>query len=386
MIPARVPQTSEPVVSGERFAVTYRIRGDEQEALAKAQDICVEQTVEFPASLVPKGLIRESVVGRIETFAPDGAAAFRVVISYAEETAAGELTQLINVIFGNISLKPGIRVEELDLPNSLLKTFKGPRFGVSGLRERWGVWDRPLMCTALKPMGLSSIDLAEMAYQFALGGTDLIKDDHGLSNQPFAPFEERVARCSQAIERANRETGQRSQYWVNITADGSQLHRRARLAKEAGAGALMLAPALIGYGAVRALADDDTLALPIVGHPTFQGSLVTHPENGISHQVLFGQLARLAGIDVSIFPNFGGRFSFSLHECKNIIRGTRAPMGQIKPIFPGPGGGMSLSSVTEMRGVYGKDVIFLIGGGLFQHGPDLVENCRFFRRLVESGG
>ena len=50
-------------------------------------------------------------------------------------------------------------------------------------------------------MGLSATDLAELAYRFALGGIDLIKDDHGLTNQPFCPFEERVRRCAEAVAR-----------------------------------------------------------------------------------------------------------------------------------------------------------------------------------------
>lgn len=60
------------------------------------------------------------------------------------------------------------------------------------------------------------------------------------------------------------------------------------------------------------------------------------------------------------------------------------PMGRLKPIFPCPGGDMSLQSIPGMLDVYGRDVIYLVGGGLFRPGPDLVENCRYFRELVEK--
>jgi ribulose-bisphosphate carboxylase large chain len=106
--------------------------------------------------------------------------------------------------------------------------------------------------------------------------------------------------------------------------------------------------------------------------------------NGISHGVLFGRLARLAGADTTIFPNFGGRFSFSRDECKEIARATNESMGHIKSNFPAPGGGMSLDRVPEMLEAYGHELIFLVGGGLFKHGPDLVENCRYFRKMVEK--
>ena len=71
-------------------------------------------------------------------------------------------------------------------------------------------------------------------------------------------------------------------------------------------------------------------------------------------------------------------------ECAAIVQGTVEPMGHVKTIFPAPGGGMSLDRVPEMLETYGRDLIFLIGGGLFKHGQDLVENCRYFRRMVEG--
>ena len=59
-------------------------------------------------------------------------------------------------------------------------------------------------------------------------------------------------------------------------------------------------------------------------------------------------------------------------------------MGNVKTIFPSPGGGMNLTRIPEMLELYGREVIFLIGGGLHSHGSNLVENCRYFLRLVES--
>ncbi len=374
--------SSQLTLPCERFLVTYRLWGTENEAYAKAKDICLEQTVEFPDELVPDGIIREHILGRIESFAACGENQYESVISYAVATAAGELTQLLNVVFGNISIKPNIRVEHLELPESLLKCFKGPRFGRNGLRELLDVQERPLLFTALKPMGLGSKELAELAYTFALGGIDIIKDDHGLSNQAFCPFEERVKLCAEAVQRANWETGRHSIYMPNITAPFSEIKGRAKLAKDLGAGGYLISPGLTGLDLMREIAEDESLGLPIISHPAFQGSYVLN-QSGISHHALFGQIVRLAGGDGTIFPNFGGRFSFSREECEGIVRGTAMPMGNLKTIFPCPAGGMSLSSIPESLKIYGKDVIFLVGGGLFMHSPQLIENVRYFRKIIE---
>ncbi len=376
--------SSKLSLSGERFRLIYRLHGHEADARAVAQHICLEQTVEFPVDLVPAGDIRDSIVGQIEDFRRINDDSYAATISFAVETTGFELPQLLNVIFGNISILPGIRVDELELSPALLRAFVGPRFGRAGLRERLGVATRPLLCTALKPMGLSVAQLAEQCYRFALGGIDIIKDDHGLTNQSFAPYHERVQACVAAVARANHETGQRCLYMPNVTAPADLMLERAVFAQQAGAGGLLIAPGLVGLDMLRQVADDDRINLPILSHPAFQGSLVTSPSSGISHYALFGQLARLAGADGSIYPNYGGRFAFSRDDCVSICAATAVPMAHIKPIFPAPGGGMSLARVPEMIELYGRDCILLIGGGLHAHGPDLVQNSRDFHQLVAA--
>lgn len=365
------------MICGERFSVEYLLQGEEKEALEKAEDICVEQTIEFPRDLVTKPLILDSVIGKIESFkkAEQG---YIAEISFAVEVTAYEFTQLLNVIFGNISIKPGIKVEKINFSLSLLRCFNGPKFGIGGIRKLLGIQYRPLLFTALKPMGFTAKELGELAYKFALGGIDIIKDDHGLTNQVFAPFEERVKYCVEGVEKANRETGYNCIYVPNITASYNETMTRAEKAKIAGAKGILISPAITGLDAIRTLADDDDFNLPIFSHPAFQGSYLT----GFSHYSLFGQIARLSGADGIIYPNFGGRFSFSKQECADIAEGCKAEMKHIKSIFPCPGGGMSLERVPEMIELYGKDVIFLIGGGLFRHSDDLVENCRYFMQKI----
>jgi len=375
------------MISGERFSVIYHLQGNEQEAYAKAQDICVEQTVEYPYELLAPGFIKDEIVGRIESFVPlHDKQGYQAVISYAIELTANELTQLLNVVFGNISIKPGILVDKLILPDSLFNAFKGPRFGRAGLRQLLGVYERPLLFAAIKPMGLTSVQLADIVYQCALGGIDIIKDDHGLSNQPFAPFEERITLCGEAVQKANGETGRNSIYMPNINAPANEILSRAKFAKQAGAGGLLAAPGLIGLDTMRWLADEDELGLPIISHPAFQGSYITSAAYGFgfSHYALYGQISRLAGADAVVYPNFGGRFSFSIDECRNIVRGTEDGMGHLKSIFPSPGGGMTIERIPELLDVYGREVILLMGGGLFKQGRNLVQNCQDFLTLVEK--
>lgn len=368
-----------------RFSVTYKIQASNiKEAKQKAANICIEQTVEFPPAHIKDKYILNTIIGKISSIKPVGRGAFSAVISYADESAGPEVTQFLNVLLGNSSIIPGIRIEALRLSTSLLKKFKGPRFGISRIRKILGVHNRPLLCSAIKPMGLPAGELAALAGKFALGGLDMIKDDHGLADQEFSPFKERVSRVADAVRKSEKITGTRCLYAPNITADGSETLKRARFAKKAGAGALVISPALCGFGAIKEIADDKSISLPVLMHPAFMGSFTANPASGISHGVLYGDIARVCGADAAIFPNFGGRFSFSKEECAAIAKSTRIKNGKLKPIFPAPGGGMQLDTVRQMVDFYGKDVLFLMGGGLFSAGSDLMANCKKFKELVSK--
>ena len=373
-------------LSGERFSVVYRLSGTADEAMSRAHDICIEQTVEFPEELLPRGGIAEGMPGRIEKFTPQGEGRYDAIISYPIEAAGRELLQLLNVLFGNISLEPGVRLERFDLSPSLSKIWRGPRFGREGLRRLFEAPTRPLLCTALKPMGLSSTELGKMAYEIALGGIDMIKDDHGLADQSLSPYKERVLRCCEGVAEANLKTGFRCGYFPNVTAPFDQLKERAVFAKECGAAGFVVTPALAGWDAVRWLAESDDIDLPILCHPAFGGSYITSPTNGISHYAFYGQMTRLMGADAVIFINWGGRFSVKREDCLDIARGTVDPLGTMKPIFPVPGGGMTIGRVDELFQVYGNDVIFLVGGGLHRQSRDLTEASRYFRSMVEKLG
>ncbi len=385
-------------LSGERFTAIYRLRGSPSEVEARAGAICLEQTVEFPEALIPNDAIRAQIVGQVASINPvpredelDGPDAregeteglLEVAIRYPVEAAGRELTQLLNVLFGNVALQPGVRLERIALPPGLLQHYHGPRYGISGLRERLGVGDRPLLCTALKPMGLSPSALADLAYQLALGGVDLIKDDHGLSDQSFCRFDERVARCAEAVARANQKTGRVCLYLPNVTAPADEISARAARASAQGAGGLLLCPGLTGLDSLRRLADDDRLALPLLSHPAFLGGLSLGPSQGLSHDLLFGTLTRLAGADATIFPSYGGRFAFTREQCRAIATAATAPWGPLKPIWPVPAGGMRLEQVPELVRFYGRDSMLLIGGDLHA-GSHLVARCQAFLRLAEQ--
>lgn len=356
-------------LSGERLVAVYHLaQPDVEHAAALARHICLEQTVEFPADLIPADDdISTQVIGQVEGLTATGSG-HEATISYAVECTGFQLPQLLNVLYGNVSLLPGIRLTAVELPDSLLEAFPGPRFGIDGLRAQLHAPDRPLLATALKPMGTPLEVFAEMAYDFAASGIDMIKDDHGLASQPFADFRRRVELCSDAVRRANSEHGTRAIYLPSLNVPAGELLDAARFVRDAGARGAMILPGLHGYDAMRHIAADDDLAFVILAHPSVLGAFTSPAAHGIHHDLVFGTLMRLAGADVSVFPNHGGRFSFAPEDCASIAKALRTPLGDLRSTLPAPAGGMTVARIPEMVEFYGPDVVLLIGGELHR-GP-----------------
>lgn len=360
----------------DRILATYLIHAPETESRARAEALATEQSVEMPLAAVADRRIHEEIVARVEAIHPHGDT-FEVVLGIAPATTGHEAGQLMNMLFGNCSLQPEVELTGVQFPEGYAKSFPGPRFGIEGLRRITGAQGRALTCTALKPQGSSPEQLARLARTFALAGLDVIKDDHGIANQDYSTFAERVPAVQRAVEEANRETGGRTVYAPTFSGGPAALAEQVRIARANGVRMALVAPMLVGIPAFTELVCD-RLDIPVLAHPAYAGAARVAPS------VLLGTLFRMFGADATIFPNHGGRFSYSRATCHEIADAARRPFSGLAPILPVPAGGMSVERVDEMVAGYGKDTMLLIGGGLLSAGDRLAERAREFVRRVKS--
>lgn len=369
-----------------QLTVTYQLTPPAGESIeAMCRGIALEQTVEMDADLIDSKRILNDIVGDILEIEPleDPEGSYRAVLGYRSTVTAFSIPQLLNLLFGNISIKNNIRIVDLDLPPALLAQWSGPSHGIEGIRRLLDVWHRPLAATALKPMGSGPAELAAMAEAFARGGGDIVKDDHGLTDQPFCPFKERVARCQEAVARATETTRHTTLYFPNLCAPYEKVEEQLQFAIEQGVKGVLVSPFLLGLDTVRYLAE--TYPIVFMGHPAFSGTHFHDRRHGMTPGVLLGTLFRIIGCDLSIYPNRGGRFSFSEAECHAINRSLWGPLGEMRPAFPTPAGGMELERIPEMAQDYGRDTAYLIGSGLLREDPDLsVATQRFVDAIERS--
>jgi ribulose-bisphosphate carboxylase large chain len=218
-------------------------------------------------------------------------------------------------------------------------------------------------------MGLEPDQLASLCLTFARAGVDIVKDDHGLADHSFAPFEARVEACVRAVEEAARETGRRTLYVPNLIGSPGRVASQLAFARGAGARAVMISPMLMGLPLLHDMATAAN-GLPIVAHPSFGGVL------RVREAALFGKVFRWYGADAVIFPHTGGRFSYSEETCRALAEALRAPHARAKPAFPMPGGGIAADRVADLLTFYGRDCILVMGSGLYEARDALFERTR----------
>jgi ribulose-bisphosphate carboxylase large chain len=357
--------------------VTYEVRARAGDIAARAEALLLEQAVELPRAVVARDpWVAAHILGCVEEIRPAGDDQYLVTLTQPLATTACDPAQLLTILFGNSSLQPDVVLADVDLPEAAFDWLPGPRTGLGGLRALTGVAGRPLLATALKPMGLRPAQLASLCGTFARAGIDLIKDDHGLADHTFCPFEARVEACLRAVDDAARETGRRALYVPSLMGTPDRVMRQLAFAREAGAGMVLISPMVVGLPLLHQMASLPD-GLPVLAHPAFGGVLRA------AEPVLFGKLFRWFGADAVIFPHAGGRFSYSEETCRALADALRAPHPRARPAFPAPAGGIRVERIGELLEFYGPDAILLIGGSLYEAGDGLFERTR---QLVDRVG
>jgi ribulose-bisphosphate carboxylase large chain len=354
-----------------RFTVTYRVRGDASSIDSRAQSIAVEQSVEMPVDAIAEPEILRDIVGEVEAIEDRGNGLFDIRIGLATATTGLDAGQFLNMAFGNTSLHDDVTLQDIEIPAELSATLGGPHHGTDGLRHRSGATARAFTCSALKPQGVAPARLAELAAHFARGGIDFIKDDHGLADQRYSPFTERVT----AIARAITATGHATRYVPSLSGDLDQMRRQIETARTVGIDTVMIAPMLAGWSNTQTLIRQCP-DIAFFAHPTMGGAARIVPE------LLIGKLFRVLGADAVIFPNHGGRFGYTLDTCRRLAEQARAPWDGIRPSVPVPAGGMTIDRVPELLDFYGPDAMLLIGGSLLAARERLTEETAAFTRAV----
>ncbi len=366
-------------MTDQHIIATYHLSSDAARVSDRAMYLAIEQSVECPLEAIGDPWVRDAILGRVTRIEQTAEGRYAVRIALAAVTAPPEPGQLLNILFGNASMQPDVDLVDVELPRAYADAFGGPRQGIAGIRARTGAQGRALTASALKPQGLSPDALALIAGRLARGGVDLIKDDHGIADQTYSPFAERVRVVGRAVRDANDQSGRRTLYAPHVSNSLDTMRRQLDLIRAEGIEALMLIPMIVGLSNFHALVREAE-GLVVLAHPAMSGAARIAPP------LLLGKLFRLLGADATVFPHAGGRFASTAEGCRGLAVAARGDCDGMRPCLPVPAGGIAIDRVPDLLSFYGEDVMLLIGGSLLAAGERLAEQAASFTAEVARHG
>jgi 2,3-diketo-5-methylthiopentyl-1-phosphate enolase len=308
-----------------------------------------------------------------------------IQIAFPYRNIENQIPMLLTAVVGNISMGGKIKLLDIYLPKVFTDGFTGPKFGIEGVYKALGVEGRPLLNNMTKPCtGYPCQVGADLFYEAARGGCDVVKDDELIADMQFNRVEDRVKAYMALEKRIYEETGERTLYAVNVSDSLPKMFEVAKRAVDAGANCIMVNYLAVGLPALQALAEDPEINVPILAHMDCAGALYESHYSGISSHLVLGKLPRLAGADVVVFPAPYGKAPFLKDRFLACADAMTYPLHGLKPTMPMPSGGITPQMVPTAVADLGPDIMIGSGGGVHAHPMGPAAGARAFRQAIDA--
>lgn len=360
-------------MSKDTINVTYTVKNDGRDIRKLANSIAIGQTVGTWNEL--SGNIRLQISKHLAEVVSVEESSFTssIKIAYPIENFKNDLGALLTSVFGKISLVPKIKLEDIEFSQAYLDQFKGPRFGISGIREILEKHEKPLLMSIFKPcLGLAAAELGTMFYMQAEAGIDLVKDDEILYDHDFSSTLKRL----EAVLTAREKLGAKTIYAINLTGQANEILDRAIKLEQNGANCILFN--YVSYGLPMLAALRQVVSIPIMAHPAFSGAMCMNSSSGLSEQLLLAKLPRIAGADFLLFPSPYGSLAWDKDVTQSIKKELTRILFHIKPTWPVPSAGIKVSMVKETALDFGEDIVINAGTAVWEHKDGGLAGAREF--------
>ncbi len=319
----------------------------------------------------------------------------------------GNMPQILSSIAGNIfgmKIVDNLKLLDIHFPEKIINSFKGPEYGILGIRKKLKIIDRPLVGTIVKPkVGLHPKEQARVAYNAWIGGCDIVKDDENLSSLKFNKFRTRVIEVLKTKEKAEKITGEKKMYMPNITAETFEMLRRMKFVKDHGGICTMVDILTMGWSSLQTVRNyNDDLKLIIHAHRAGHAALTRERKHGIS-MLTISKISRLIGVDQLHIGTMIGKMQ-GKEEIPIIDQEIEESMimpkkglffikgghmleqnwGKIKPVFAVCSGGLNPVHAPYLINHLGRNIILQFGGGIHGHKMGTIAGSRACRQAVNA--
>ncbi len=325
-----------------------------------------------------------------------------IKIAYTKELfEADNMSQILSAVAGNIfGMKAlnALRLLDISFPKDIVKAYKGPKFGIEGIRKLLKVKDRPLLGTIVKPkVGLNEVEHAKVCGEAWLGGLDVVKDDENLTSMSFNNFEKRIEETFKVRDKIEQQTGEKKIYMPNITGKVSVMEKRADHVINNGGEYVMVDIVTIGFSGLQEIREYlENKNVVIHAHRAMHAAFTRSKDFGLS-MLVYAKVMRLIGMDQLHTGTVVGKMESGeeeVQEINKVITQTKTTgnnktildqnWNNLKSILPVASGGLSPLHIPKLIELLGKDMVFQFGGGVHGHPDGTTAGAKAVRQAVEA--
>ncbi len=354
----------------------------------------VLQAVEIPQYEVqrPERKVREGTFNHFgQALVP-----YLITVGYPADLFPGDnFASCLTSIYGNISMVGPIRLVSVRFGKEYMNRYQGPSFGIEGIYKKLKIplapdpKTRPVTINMIKPKtGWTKEVGAQLFWEAAIGGVDIIKDDEMIMDCPQmdCTIGDRLPLMMAARDKKMEETGEETIYTTNISDRADKMLEFYDQVVAAGGNGVMLNYINCGWSTIKPLTDKGKL--PMLGHTDGAGAYYVSPLSGISSDIVMGLFPRMNGIDIPLVPAPYAKAPYIIDRYLSLVRTITMPLGygkkQLKSCLPFPSGGVQTQHIPQLVKDLGPNIGIGTGGGIHAHPMGATAGAKAFRQAYDA--
>jgi ribulose-bisphosphate carboxylase large chain len=282
---------------------------------------------------------------------------------------------LVNIMGGQLDIENILQCQVLDIifPEHIIKTyFKGPKFGINGIRKYTKTYDKPIFGAIVKPkIGITPEILLEMVKELVEGGVNFIKEDEIMSNPNICPIEVRVPLIMDYLKDKNVI------YSVSIHSDPAYILDRVKRVYELGGNSVHV-NFWCGLGVYKSIRELD---LPMFIHFQKSGDKILTNKNHDFHidWKVICKLASMMGVDFIHAGMIGGYYKWDENETIDAVKILTE-----NNVMPALSCGFHPGLTDWVVDKVGNNFMANVGGALHGHPDGTLSGAKAMRQSIDK--
>lgn len=367
-------------VPAGHYTATYYV--ESRTNLADAlEGIAIGQTIGNPTTRIPKWETPDMVahhsakiIGKKEDY--EKVTSGTVVIAFPAINIDWDrdgFSHLLCVLLGGqVDIDIIKKCHVLDVDDRGLIPKLTPKFGLSGLREYTGRYDRPLLGCIIKPkIGLAPKDYVSIIEEMVEGGADIIKEDEILGSPIFCSLEERLELVREVTKN------KRVVYLTAINGDANTVLDKVKTVAASKVNGIHI-NVWAGLGTYRAARKLD---LPVALHFQKSGDKTfTHPDNPFRFDwSVMCKIAAWSGVD-TIHTGMWGSY---LSDDPEVLK-KNMDLLTAHNVVPALSCGMNCKLIPVITEKFGKDYLANVGSACHSHPDGVYAGVKQLREAIDA--